>query len=436
MLSGWLITRGLILLLLATVQSRVIGDVTYYWHKLRELPSAGLRATFLEYPTPVVWFLSLPYVIAPSLRNYRIAFAALMVLLDGIFTWALWRTNGRRRDAGIDFWLVFVLLIGALSYARFDLLPAVLVGAAVLTARSRPAVAGALTGLGAAIKLWPALLVPALAAPRRGRGRLLTGFVVVGIGLAVLSLITGGAKRLISPLTWQSGRGLQIESLWATPLMAAHAVDPGRWEIKFSAYQAFELFGPGVPAFLVLSTVATVAGLGVLVLLWLRAYRNPNPSALAVGLLLLATIGIVVAINKTLSPQYLLWLGGGAAALLSTSSRRTGQLRSIRHLAVQLLVLAGLTQLVYPVLYNEIRGLDGRELLLVGTAVLVLRNLALLIFILSVCTLAWRALTPTASVSTRGGSPAHRPPELDTPPAADVLLAPDSAGSHHRVRRS
>ena len=51
-----------------------------------------------------------------------------------------------------------MLLIGPLSYLRFDILPAVLAGAALLYARRVPWVTGALTGLGAAIKLWPALL--------------------------------------------------------------------------------------------------------------------------------------------------------------------------------------------------------------------------------------------------------------------------------------
>jgi len=41
-------------------------------------------------------------------------------VLDALFTWALWRSNGRHRDAGIDFWLVFVPLVGPLAYQRFD----------------------------------------------------------------------------------------------------------------------------------------------------------------------------------------------------------------------------------------------------------------------------------------------------------------------------
>ena len=85
-----------------------------------------------------------------------------MLALDAAFTFALYRTaRPDRTTCAIDFWLLFVLLIGPLSYLRFDVLPAVLAGGALLAARRRPWVTGALTGLGAAIKLWPALLIAA-----------------------------------------------------------------------------------------------------------------------------------------------------------------------------------------------------------------------------------------------------------------------------------
>ena len=101
-----------------------------------------------------------------------------------------------------------------------------LAGGALLAARRRPGLTGALTGLGAAIKLWPALLIAAFLSYRPDRKPAGIAFVVVGFGLAAVSLLAGGWARLVSPLTWQSGRGLQIESIWATPLMVARAVRP------------------------------------------------------------------------------------------------------------------------------------------------------------------------------------------------------------------
>ena len=103
--------------------------------------------------------------------------------------------------------------------------------------------------------------------------------------------------------------------------MVARAFDPERWTVRYSTFQAYEVFGPGVSALLVVSTAATVLGLLVTVALFVRGFRNPDVTAVGLGLLVLATIAITTITNKTLSPQYLLWLGGPAAVLLL--SRRT-----------------------------------------------------------------------------------------------------------------
>jgi hypothetical protein len=393
-LGLWLLTRALSIVVLSTAERLVVGDVYYYWRKVSALAEAGLPGTLREYPTPVVWFLSLPHVAGGGSRvGYLVAFVVLMLALDGVLTYALWRSAGRRRDRAIDFWLLYVFLVGPLCYTRFDMVPAVLAGGALLAARRRPWLTGALTGLGAAIKLWPALLAGAFAVRRRGRGAMLGAFVGVGFGLAGLSLVTGGWSRLLSPLTWQSGRGLQIESVWATPLMLARAASPATWEVRYSAFQAYEVFGPGVAAFLTVSDVATVLGLLVTVALFVRGFRSPEVDAVGLGLLVLATIAITTITNKTLSPQYLLWLGGPAAALLlSRGGRGAGWHRRLVRLAVWLLVLALLTQLTYPLLYNGILGRGDRAFMVVSTAVTSLRNLTLLGITVALCRLAWLAL--------------------------------------------
>jgi len=391
---GWLSTRLLILVILAAFERFVVGDVFYYYRKINALFTAGLDRTLDEYPTPVVWILWLPYGASFGSRvGYLVAFVVFMLALDAVFCYALWRASGRRHDSAVDFWLIFVPLIGPLAYLRFDMLPAVLAGGALLAARRKPWVTGALTGLGAAIKLWPALLIGAFLSYRSDRRPAGIAFIVVGFGLALISLIFGGWSRLISPLTWQSDRGLQIESIWATPLMLARAARPNQWIINISRYQAYEIFGPGVDAWVMISSIATVLGLSVIILLTVRAFRHDGSTPAAIGLVVIATVAIMTITNKTLSPQYLLWVGGPMAALLAFRPQATPEEQpAISRIARQALVLALLTQLVYPLFYYSYLGHHGHAMIIVSTIVTALRNLALVVFTVEVCRLAWRML--------------------------------------------
>ena len=391
---GWLITRVLMLGILAGFERFVVGDVFYYHRKINALFTAGLDRTLYEYPTPVVWILALPYGVSfGSRRGYLIAFIVLMLALDAVFTYALWRSTGRRHDTSIDFWLIFVLLIGPLSYLRFDMLPAVLAGGALLAARHKPWVTGALTGLGAAVKLWPALLIGAFLSYRSDRRPVGLAFVIVGFGLALISLIFGGWARLISPLTWQSDRGLQIESIWATPLMLARAASPDQWLVDISQYQAYEIFGPGVDVWIVISNFATLLGLTMIILLTIRAFRHNGSTPVAIGFVVVATVAIMTITNKTLSPQYLLWLGGPMAALMVLRPNASvDEQPAINRMAGQLLILALLTQLVYPLFYDGYLGRSGQMMIILSTVVTAIRNLALVVFTVEACWLAWRML--------------------------------------------
>ena len=391
---GWLSTRLLMLVILASFERFVVGDVFYYHRKINSLFSVGLDGTLFEYPTPVVWILWLPYGASLGSRvGYLVAFVIFMLALDALFTYALWRSGRRRHDTAIDFWLIFVPLIGPLSYLRFDMLPAVLAGGALLAARHKPWVTGALTGLGAAIKLWPALLVGAFMSYRPDRRSAGIAFFVVGFGLALISLIFGGWSRLISPLTWQSDRGLQVESIWATPLMLARAVRPDYWIVDISRYQAYEIFGAGVDAWVMISNVATLLGLALIILLTIRAFRHDGSTPVAVGFVIVAIVAIMIITNKTLSPQYLLWLGGPMAALLAFRPQAMpDEQPAINRMAGQLLILALLTQLVYPLFYNSYLGWHGHVMIIISTVVTAIRNLALVAFTVEACWLAWRML--------------------------------------------
>ncbi|RRD47873.1 glycosyltransferase family 87 protein [Tessaracoccus sp. OH4464_COT-324] len=348
----FLVTRAITYLMWLRPEANfVANDMSYYNYHLWHL-NQGQAEVMVEYPVPAVWILNACYHVGNYLgallsTDWQPFFSALLLLLDAAVAASLYR---RQNFTGALFWIMFTAANGAIVWFRFDLLPAALVAWACLWLVARPALSGAFVAAGAAIKLWPAILIAPLLAPdpRRGVGRRrLTGFLTAGGVLGLAALAVAGLERNLKPLAWQSERGLQIESVPATPLMLARTYfAPGEWHIWLSEYNALEIAGPGVGVMLTVSTALTLlsllAAVGLSVLL-IKRRSGPTVVLLAVCTLVLFT----VIANKTLSPQYVLWLGGPVAVLLAHV--RCPWLR--RHLVVlgaALVVVGALTQYTYP----------------------------------------------------------------------------------------
>jgi hypothetical protein len=199
----------------------------------------------------------------------------------------------------------------------------------------------------------------------------------------------------VSFLAHQASRGLEIESVAATPLMIWRQA--GWAETIVYRFGAFQLSGWPVrlaqDASLLGLVLAAAAVLGWRLLIASgRARWRPEFVADAP----LAATLLFLVVSPVLSPQYLLWVLGLAAACLATG--HTTQ----RPVAVAVLAAAGLTQLIFPI---------GWPSLLLGSAqatgVLVARNVLLAVAaVLS----ARRILI----ASSPGG---EDPPALARPPA-------------------
>lgn len=353
---------------------------------------AGL-GIMAEYPLPAQWILQGIYLLADGFEAYFNWFAGLMLLLDAVVAASLFRRGNAK---GALVWILFTAACGPIAYFRFDLIPAALVAWACLLLAARPYLAGSLVAAGAAVKLWPALLALPLAVPnplRRGSGRDRTvGFLVTGFVLGMASLLVGGWSRSISPLVWQSRRGLQMESVPATPVMFLRTfTDSQAWPVFLSEYNALEVQGPGVGLLLQVSTVLTAGWvLLTVVLSWrlMRQFRRQSAALHeAMLLVVLASILATIVANKTLSPQYILWLAGPLAVLVM--SRRSGWLRApLRLVTITLVVVAALTQYTYPWGTYGIMGMPNGSPL--ETSMLILRNLLLTGITAYTIHLAWR----------------------------------------------
>jgi hypothetical protein len=383
LLSVWAVTRvALFLVATQTIPTghgdSFSGDVGIY----KEWSEILLGGQFPEddekwqYPP----FAALP-MLAPHLLplDYHVAFFLLALVCDLAILFLLWRFSASRNGGargGPWAWTLGAALLGPVLISRYDLMVTI-VAVLALTTSARPAVRGSLIGIGLMVKVWPIALLTGL---RRWR-ELLTAttatiiVAVAGCGVAALAL-----PHALDFLTAQQERGLQIESMAATPFALARAL--GWWD-GFTTYQhgAMEAVGDGVDTAATLSLVATPVALALIGVWWLRA--NPSPRSYYDAAL--TTVLFLVVTSRVLSPQYLVWVIGIAAVIVSVRRDRPGPTQ--RPAVLLVLAAALLTGVMYPWLGDDY-GWTGA---LPGTLVLVLRNLVLLAAAVTSYVQLWRA---------------------------------------------
>jgi len=430
--AWWLATRLVLFAAWAVTGWHSQGDVGYYWQNLDGLFHGRSPGRVLpEYPTPLIWILSLPYLLGFTTEmGFRIVFVSLFVLMDAWMTLMFWRTArrlGTNPTPTVGFWIIFIVAIGPIAYLRLDLLTAAVSAAAVITlVRHHRGLSGSMIGLGAAVKLWPALLWPAVLVDRRAVRRATVGFLVTGAALAAVSWLYSGWDRLVSPLRWQSDRGLQVESIWATPAMLGRLVDQAAYHVGISKYNAFEIAGPGTGGLITAASIATLIGGLTVAVLYVGWLRRKDRSPIEAGTLMVIATLIMIATNKTFSPQYMIWLGGPVAGLLTISERHPEErlagteshtpLSLARSIAGWILGLTVLTQLVYPITYDWLVHFQGFGTWL-STIILAVRNVVLAYFTVRLIALAFRSFT------RRQGSTTAEPPDSRSRAARPVLAA-------------
>jgi len=420
--GAWFITRLTVLLIWAIFYVTSKGDVTYYYNEISQMQQVGAAGTLVEYPTPVIWIMLIPwYLGAKTLTGYVFVFVTIMLALDAGFSLTLWRFGGRLRGVATGFWILFVLLLGPTAFLRFDMVTSVLSGwALILLLRRRPVWGGALIGIGAAVKLWPALLWPALCGgSRRHNAKATLGTAGAGVVLAVASLIYAGWDRLLSPLSWQSGRGLQVESLWASVPMVLRAFGIGSHAVAMSRFQAFEIWGTAVHPCLIAANVASLAGYAFLVIVFVAWWIRGAGRLMEACVLMTLVVTVLIAVNKTFSPQYTLWLAGPLAAgfvVMGARVRDNRYYAADRRRLIQAgavaLVMELLTFIEFPLYYGElVRDLTGWQgaMRVPITIVLEVRNLLLVALLVFLIRWAWSFLNPTAFRAARQNRPAEEP---------------------------
>lgn len=367
------------MVVLPKVGGRVLfGDARLYkrWaHGILTWERVPYRDFAWEYP-PATTLAILPPGLAPYW--YKTLLVVEMLVVD-LLVFLVLRALSRRlgSPAGVWLWVVGGFLLGPLLFVRYDSVAALLTLLAVLGLSSgAPYAAGFALGGGISAKLWPVVLLLAVPYVRdRWRFVLATSATLLLTVAAVLAV--GGAEHGDAVFRHQAERGLQVESVAATPLLVMERAGA---DLDISLYRSsgsWDVTGTGTSAMLSVSDVATAAAaVFVLVLAW-RVRRRPEAWLdLVSGAMLLA-----VVTGKVLSPQYLVWLLAVLAAALS----RRGSVMTLP--ACLVAVAALLSQWVYPVYYRDLVNGGG----LVVVLVLAVRNAELVAAACVAVSRLWRA---------------------------------------------
>ncbi len=410
---AWIASVGTVL-----IPTKAFWDVDLYrwwmWQGLHQGVWPVLDGDWV-YPAGAVVPMLLPALVdAAGTRTYAVAWSVLVTALNAAAVGVLLR-SARARPAppagspvrgavvgdprhdpalGAWWWLAFVLLLGPVAVGRLDAVVAPVVVVALAVALRHPVLASALLTAGAWVKVAPgALLLPLVLVLRRPWRHLVLPAAVVCAVVAGAVVAGGGLAHLTSFLTEQGGRGLQVESVAATPwVLAGLGSGPVRVVLN-DAITTWEIAGPGTAATaaalgLVLP-VALAAATGLLAWVRLRAGDALDTAGfLARGALLIAVVLILA--NKVGSPQFIGWLAGPVVVGLARPGAAGA--RSWQTPAALVLVIAALTPWVFPLAYD---GITAQ--LPVPSLVLVLRNVLLVALVVVVVRDLVRTATTTGA---------------------------------------
>ena len=350
----WILTRGLMVVLVGfwLPSGPNYQDVELYHSWSQFIVEAGSlpNETLWQYPPGAAFLMLIPRL---SRVAYEPSFMVLMLLVDLIGLWLITRlAKDEGRDFGVWIWLLAMPLLatldswGGLPLLRFDLVPTVAAIGGLLVIHRRPALFGGLAGIGAMIKVWPLFILFG----EWDRERLLrsAGAAVVAIAavFAIAALFFGDPFGFLND---QGGRGLQAEAVGALPWKLREVVT-GKGQYLIARYGSNEIasdLGNAVATALDLAALFVLVMAGVWWRLRDRGIRSGRWDLKDVALsrdFVFTVVLLFVVVSRVLSPQYMIWLVGLCAVVLS--SRRTRVARAAWLTVGAIVLTAGVAQAI------------------------------------------------------------------------------------------
>lgn len=337
-----------------------LGDVTLVY---RHWVENGFTADFwvgIDAPWVYPIVALVPMMIAGlfGFDQFASTWLTMVMLLNAVaFGFVTGWGRSRERTAIAWWWVGFLLVLGPIALARIDAVTVPLALIAVTLLATRPRAAAVLLTVATWIKVWPAALIAAALIALRERGRILVTVALTSLVIVLVALLLGSGANVVSFITEQTARGLQVEAPVATPwLWQALAGVPGTFIYYDTEILTFQIQGSGVG--LAASIMTPLLGLAALavVTLGIRAARAGASAGDLLPPLALALVTVFMAVNKVGSPQFIGWLAVPIVLGLATSAAGHGG--SFRVPATLGIAIAALTQLIYPYLYLALLYLD------------------------------------------------------------------------------
>jgi hypothetical protein len=411
-----LVVAAFVLALLPTAQ-RWSGDVPFFQeHAGLVLTGHHDESPFLSwYPPLALAPIGIPLT-AGAGAAYVLAFAVEMAAVAAAGAVAVRRAAGSQGGRVVVYGTL-VLLTAPLVLWRYDILPAVLVVAAIWASRERRwMLVGVLVGLGAGLKVFPVVLIPLFAGyawrtdGRPGGARLLGATCVVGlVSLAAYLLFPGSSP--LNLLSFTAGRPLQIETVPGSIIAVSTAAGIADASVEFGSF-SYNFVGAAAESALgILRAVQPIVLAGVISLGVVAIWRSRHPAMLATAAA--ATLIALLVTNPVLSSQYMLWVLP-LAPLLAGWSRWS------------LIGAIALTGLLFPWLYDGLLRLDP-----LPVGVLVARN-GLLLTALGALLVQLTAARHPSGTQEGAGEEHGRPvvdPQVGNGTQAGDDRRPDASGS-------
>ena len=346
------------------------GDLSLYDYWAYQVDNGtGVYGLVSEWVYPALAFVPIWIAGALNLVSYEVSWLAVVFVLNTAAVLLMVRkaNNGGMFSGTYASWafLAALLLLGPVAVSRIDSVSAALaILGLVAINRNATGIAAALFTIAGWIKIWPVALFVAMIAVFKKRLQAITVATIISASIIGIGLLAGGTK-VFGFVLQQQERGIQIESVMATPWM---------WLAKFGSASIFfddsiltnQVSGPLVQELAAISNYLLFIALAITVLLAIRAVRAGRNRTQVFALTALTGVLDLIVFNKVGSPQFMIWLAVPLVALVFF-----GINKSKVALAMGSAILL-LTQLVYPVFYIELLGLEIMPLVL-----LTVRNLLL-----------------------------------------------------------